>query len=175
MNKVNKELHAISTSIQDRVSTCIRIKTKHVREELLLDDFVLYLGKNCLLSSVAAAVGSQVAAWSNSSVMLGHACEMLAVMYLQRGPPIAENETTTHRTHRTVSIDFLGTIAPPGCNRVPTASQTAAVEINTKIGIETQNKSIRIVLLKGPIAAFRFFYNECALTVFVSVTVDDVP
>jgi hypothetical protein len=33
--------------------------------------------------------------------MLGHACEMLAVMYLQRGPPIAENETTTHRTHRT--------------------------------------------------------------------------
>jgi hypothetical protein len=26
---------------------------------------------------------------------------MLAVMYLERGPPIAENETTTHRTHRT--------------------------------------------------------------------------
>ncbi len=33
------------------------------------------------------------------SVIFGHACEMLAVMYLQRGPPIAENETTTHRTH----------------------------------------------------------------------------
>ncbi len=28
-------------------------------------------------------------------------CEMLAVMYLQRGPPITENESTTHRTHRT--------------------------------------------------------------------------
>jgi hypothetical protein len=27
--------------------------------------------------------------------------DMLAVMYLQRGPPIAENESTTHRTHRT--------------------------------------------------------------------------
>ncbi len=40
--------------------------------------------------------------WRRStSVMLGHACEMLAVMYLQRGPPIAENESTTHRTHRT--------------------------------------------------------------------------
>jgi hypothetical protein len=37
----------------------------------------------------------------STGVMLGHACEMLAVMYLQRGPPIAENETTTHRTHRT--------------------------------------------------------------------------
>ncbi len=37
----------------------------------------------------------------STSVMLGHACEMLAVMYLQRGPQIAENETTTHRTHRT--------------------------------------------------------------------------
>jgi hypothetical protein len=35
------------------------------------------------------------------SLMLGHTCEMLAVMYLQRGPPIAENESTTHRTHRT--------------------------------------------------------------------------
>ncbi len=31
----------------------------------------------------------------------GHACETLAVMYLQRGPPIAENKSTTHRTHRT--------------------------------------------------------------------------
>jgi hypothetical protein len=29
------------------------------------------------------------------------ACETLAVMYLQRGPPIAENKLTTHRTHRT--------------------------------------------------------------------------
>ena len=29
-----------------------------------------------------------------------YACKMLAVMYLQRGPPIVENETTTHRTHR---------------------------------------------------------------------------
>ena len=37
----------------------------------------------------------------STSVMLGHACEMLAVMYLQPGPPIAENETTTHGTHRT--------------------------------------------------------------------------
>ncbi len=33
--------------------------------------------------------------------MLGHACETMAVMYLQRGPLSAENETTTHRTHRT--------------------------------------------------------------------------
>jgi hypothetical protein len=34
--------------------------------------------------------------------MLGHACKMLAVMYLQPelGPPIAENESTTHRMHR---------------------------------------------------------------------------
>jgi hypothetical protein len=38
----------------------------------------------------------------STSVMFGHACEMLAVMYLQRGPPIAENEATTHRTDRTL-------------------------------------------------------------------------
>ncbi len=31
------------------------------------------------------------------------ACETLAAMYLQRGPPIAENKSTTHRTHRTHS------------------------------------------------------------------------
>jgi hypothetical protein len=35
------------------------------------------------------------------SVMLGHACQTLAVMYLQQGPLTAENEPTTHRTHRT--------------------------------------------------------------------------
>jgi hypothetical protein len=34
----------------------------------------------------------------STSVMLGHACETLAVMYLQRGPTIAENKSTTHRT-----------------------------------------------------------------------------
>ena len=34
-------------------------------------------------------------------MMLGHACEKLTVMYLQRGPPIAENKPTMHRTHRT--------------------------------------------------------------------------
>jgi hypothetical protein len=34
-------------------------------------------------------------------VMLGHACETWAMMYLQRGPPTAENKPTTHRTHRT--------------------------------------------------------------------------
>ncbi len=34
-------------------------------------------------------------------VRLCDACETLAVMYLQWGPPIAENESTTHRTHRT--------------------------------------------------------------------------
>ncbi len=33
----------------------------------------------------------------------GIVCEMLAGMYLQRGPQIAENECTTHRTHRTHS------------------------------------------------------------------------
>jgi hypothetical protein len=32
--------------------------------------------------------------------MLGHACETLAAKYLQRGPPIAESKSTTHRTHR---------------------------------------------------------------------------
>jgi hypothetical protein len=37
----------------------------------------------------------------STRVMLGHACETLAMMYLQRGPPIAENKSTTHRTHRT--------------------------------------------------------------------------
>jgi hypothetical protein len=26
-------------------------------------------------------------------------------MYLQQGPPIAENETTTHRTHRTHNVE----------------------------------------------------------------------
>ena len=34
-------------------------------------------------------------------VRITYACETLAVMYLQRGPPTAENKTTTHRTHRT--------------------------------------------------------------------------
>jgi hypothetical protein len=34
----------------------------------------------------------------STSVMLGHACETLAVMYLQLGAPTAENKTTTHRT-----------------------------------------------------------------------------
>ncbi len=39
----------------------------------------------------------------SSSVMLGHACETLAAMYFQRGPPIAKNKTPAHRTHRTHS------------------------------------------------------------------------
>ena len=38
------------------------------------------------------------------SLFTGH---LLAVMYLQRGPPIAENETTTHRTHRTHRLGFF--------------------------------------------------------------------
>jgi hypothetical protein len=38
-----------------------------------------------------------------SMFQLGHACKTLAMMYLQRGPPTAENKPTTHRTqtHRT--------------------------------------------------------------------------
>ena len=37
------------------------------------------------------------------AIMLGHACETLAtVMYLQRGPPSAENKPTTQRTNRTL-------------------------------------------------------------------------
>ncbi len=32
-----------------------------------------------------------------------HACETLATMFLQRGPPIAENKSTTHRAHSHVS------------------------------------------------------------------------
>jgi hypothetical protein len=37
----------------------------------------------------------------STRVMLHHARVTLAAMYLQRGPPIAENKSTTHRTHRT--------------------------------------------------------------------------
>jgi hypothetical protein len=48
------------------------------------------------LRAVACGSGRQ-----STSVMLGHACKMLAVMYLQQGPPIEENESTTHRTLRT--------------------------------------------------------------------------
>ncbi len=47
----------------------------------------------------------------STRVMLGHACETLAVMYLQRGPPIAENKSTMHRTHRTHRF-------PPLCSSV---------------------------------------------------------
>ncbi len=43
----------------------------------------------------------EVASRGPGRLMLGHACETLAVMYLQRGPPIVENQSTTHRTHRT--------------------------------------------------------------------------
>ncbi len=35
------------------------------------------------------------------SLQPSHIHETLAVMYLQRGPPIAENKSTTHRTPRT--------------------------------------------------------------------------
>jgi hypothetical protein len=42
----------------------------------------------------------------------------LAVMYLQRGPPIAENEPTTHRTHRR-STRILGASANPYAKHWP--------------------------------------------------------
>ncbi len=37
----------------------------------------------------------------------------LAVMYLQRGPPIAENNPTTHRTHRTQYLRGVGDAPGP--------------------------------------------------------------
>jgi hypothetical protein len=66
-----------------------------------------------MLRAVACGPGRR-----STSVMLGHACEMLAVMYLQRGPPIAENESTPHRTHRThrspvVTVCLLRGDKPP--------------------------------------------------------------
>jgi hypothetical protein len=51
-----------------------------------------------------------------TSVMLGHACETLAVMYLQPGPLTAENKSTTHRTHSTA---LLRASAAPACIVLP--------------------------------------------------------
>jgi hypothetical protein len=68
------------------------------------------MGRTVLLSFglVTAQTRCYVSsAWRSTRVMLGHACETLAVMYLQRGSPIAENKSTTHRTHgthRTLSV-----------------------------------------------------------------------
>ncbi len=44
----------------------------------------------------------------STRVVLGHSCGTLAVMYLQRGPPIAENNPTIERIERTVSPSDSG-------------------------------------------------------------------
>jgi hypothetical protein len=48
-----------------------------------------------------------------------------AVMYLQRGPPIAENNPTTHRTHRT--------------HRTPSASPTVGGGQSLQTGVVREN------------------------------------
>ncbi len=52
------------------------------------------------------SIASSMVEFTYRSTLASHKChgETLAVMYLQRGPPIAENKPTTHRTHRTQGV-----------------------------------------------------------------------
>ena len=56
-----------------------------------------------------------------------HSCEKLAVINLQRGPPIADNKSPTHRTHRAHMEIYAyrnrcfpsGTVATGNCSLLP--------------------------------------------------------
>ncbi len=87
-----------------------------------------------VLHSLRFSFGTLVHSWKVRQL---EACETLAVMYLQRGPPIAENKSTTHRTHR----------SPDDCAKLSTKTgrELSSLAYNGVLALRSQ----RILFLQG--------------------------